>query len=318
MEYDAAGNLVQVSHDRVGTVSDHTECFSYDARARLLSAYTVSVGGCAGTGSLGGPGAYDDVYVTDEIGNLTQGPAGGYVYPVSGAGVDRPHAPTVAGGVAMVWNGDGTLASRTAGGVSSVFSWDAFNRLTQVSAVSGDQAMVYGAGGERVLMKDSAGVHLYLGGLAERHVAGGVTTNKRYYSIGSVMVAARSKVGAAAPAVEYLLGDVRGSVAMTVTAGAATTMEQWYSPYGKVRAGDTTAVTSRGYIGQHQDQTTGLNYLNNRYQDPATGVFLSVDPMVAVTGEPYLYGAGNPATLSDPSGLDPDTTESHLVVGFQA
>ena len=44
-------------------------------------------------------------------------------------------------------------------------------------------------------------------------------------------------------------------------------------------------------------------FLNNRYMDPATGVFISVDPMVAMTGEPYLYGSGSPTTLSDPSGL---------------
>ena len=45
-------------------------------------------------------------------------------------------------------------------------------------------------------------------------------------------------------------------------------------------------------------------FLNNRYMDPQTGIFLSVDPLVAKTGEPYLYAAGNPTTLSDPSGLE--------------
>jgi len=49
----------------------------------------------------------------------------------------------------------------------------------------------------------------------------------------------------------------------------------------------------------------GLNYLNNRYQDPGLGAFVSVDPLVGKTGTPYLYGNGNPTTLSDPSGLDP-------------
>jgi len=44
-------------------------------------------------------------------------------------------------------------------------------------------------------------------------------------------------------------------------------------------------------------------FLNNRYQDPAAGVFVSVDPLVGQTGHPYLYANGNPTTLSDPSGL---------------
>ncbi len=45
-------------------------------------------------------------------------------------------------------------------------------------------------------------------------------------------------------------------------------------------------------------------FLNNRYHDPQLGVFISVDPLVAQTGEPYLYGSANPTTLSDPSGLE--------------
>jgi len=49
-------------------------------------------------------------------------------------------------------------------------------------------------------------------------------------------------------------------------------------------------------------------FLNNRHYDPTTGVFVSVDPLVEITGEPYIYGAANPVTNSDPSGLDPDTS----------
>lgn len=46
-----------------------------------------------------------------------------------------------------------------------------------------------------------------------------------------------------------------------------------------------------------------LGYLNNRYYDPTVGVFLSVDPLVSSTGDPYLYANGNPTTLRDPGGL---------------
>jgi len=44
-------------------------------------------------------------------------------------------------------------------------------------------------------------------------------------------------------------------------------------------------------------------FLNNRHYDPTTGVFVSVDPLVTKTMEPYIYGAANPVTYSDPSGL---------------
>jgi hypothetical protein len=46
-------------------------------------------------------------------------------------------------------------------------------------------------------------------------------------------------------------------------------------------------------------------YLHARYQDPATGLFLSVDPLVDTTGEPDLYASGKPTTVADPSGLEP-------------
>jgi RHS repeat-associated protein len=55
----------------------------------------------------------------------------------------------------------------------------------------------------------------------------------------------------------------------------------------------------------------GIDYLNNRHYDPTTGVFLSVDPLVAKTMQPYIYGAANPATMTDPTGLDPDTSATN-------
>ncbi len=39
-----------------------------------------------------------------------------------------------------------------------------------------------------------------------------------------------------------------------------------------------------------------------RYYDPSTAQFISVDPAVAQTGEPYAYADDDPANLSDPTG----------------
>ena len=44
-------------------------------------------------------------------------------------------------------------------------------------------------------------------------------------------------------------------------------------------------------------------FLNNRYYDPTLARFISVDPLVAMTGEAYSYGGNNPVANSDPSGL---------------
>ena len=52
------------------------------------------------------------------------------------------------------------------------------------------------------------------------------------------------------------------------------------------------------------DRVAPVVFLNNRHYDPTTGIFVSVDPLVTITGQPYIYGAANPITLSDPSGLE--------------
>lgn len=47
----------------------------------------------------------------------------------------------------------------------------------------------------------------------------------------------------------------------------------------------------------------GIIYLQNRYYDPATGQFLSVDPEVRSTPQPYAYATGNPVSQTDPTGM---------------
>ncbi len=43
--------------------------------------------------------------------------------------------------------------------------------------------------------------------------------------------------------------------------------------------------------------------LVGRYYDPATGQFLSVDPLVESTQQPYQYSNDDPVNLKDPTGL---------------
>jgi RHS repeat-associated protein len=92
-----------------------------------------------------------------------------------------------------------------------------------------------------------------------------------------------------------------------VQAGTTTVQRARYLPYGQVRGPANQMPTDRGFLNQIEDDATGLTYLNNRYHDPAFGHFISVDPLVARTGEPYIYASANPTTLSDPTGLDPDS-----------
>ena len=100
----------------------------------------------------------------------------------------------------------------------------------------------------------------------------------------------------------YLYTDQLGSVRMEVSATGAVIGSQSYSDYGTVSSTSGTDPTPFGFAGGYTD-ATGLIYLINRYYDPATGQFVSVDPLVGVTGAAYGYAGGNPVSNVDPHGL---------------
>jgi hypothetical protein len=54
----------------------------------------------------------------------------------------------------------------------------------------------------------------------------------------------------------------------------------------------------------------------NRYYDPSTAEFLSIDPKVAETGQPYSFTADDPLNASDPLGLMVDG--QYMVAGNSA
>jgi RHS repeat-associated protein len=58
----------------------------------------------------------------------------------------------------------------------------------------------------------------------------------------------------------------------------------------------------RDTLGGYTDPD-GLIYLVNRYYDPATGQFTSLDPEISMTGQPYTYANDNPVNAKDPNGL---------------
>ncbi len=66
--------------------------------------------------------------------------------------------------------------------------------------------------------------------------------------------------------------------------------------------GGLTSVIPFGYAGGYTDPD-GLIYLINRYYNPQTGQFISVDPRFAQTLDAYVYAGDNPVSATDPSGL---------------
>jgi RHS repeat-associated protein len=85
---------------------------------------------------------------------------------------------------------------------------------------------------------------------------------------------------------EQVAGDVAGLQALSYRVGAPT----WS------RRNPTASFAG--------PSTPRSPYLVNCYYDPSTGQFLTVDPLVDQTGQPYAYVEGNPITTTDPTGAD--------------
>jgi RHS repeat-associated protein len=101
--------------------------------------------------------------------------------------------------------------------------------------------------------------------------------------------------------VEYLRHDQQGSTRLLTSSTGKVEGKCSYSAYG-IPDCEGSATTPLGYDAQYTSQDTGLIYMRARTYDPATAQFLSVDPFVALTGEPYSFGEDNPINKADPSG----------------
>lgn len=92
---------------------------------------------------------------------------------------------------------------------------------------------------------------------------------------------------------------MRGVVTSSGSLGASVDYDAWGNPE---TAGGLSSYTPFGFAGAYTDPSSVI-YLINRYYDPATGQFLSVDPLADETGEPYAYAGDDPLNETDPSGM---------------
>jgi RHS repeat-associated protein len=100
----------------------------------------------------------------------------------------------------------------------------------------------------------------------------------------------------------YLHHDQQGSTRL-LTYWQHGEIAGWktYGPYGNTleTAGDPTLL---GYDGQLTDEETGLAWLGARKYDTNTAQFMSIDPAIEYTGEPYSYVGDDPENGKDLSG----------------
>lgn len=126
---------------------------------------------------------------------------------------------------------------------------------------------------------------------------------------GDELVATVETVGAVVTPY-YIHTDHLGSTQI-VTASNGTRSETLdYFPFGDVRLNVKTGSfdSSRKYIGEEGDDSTGLNYLNARYYNSKTGRFLSQDSVFLSIGNTRevesITGLKLDQYISDPQGMN--------------
>jgi RHS repeat-associated protein len=100
----------------------------------------------------------------------------------------------------------------------------------------------------------------------------------------------------------YYHEDQLGSVRVLTDQSGAVQASYSYDSYGNATSATGTTVNPYRYAGQVQDAESGLYYLRARYYDPATAQFISSDPIVSLTRQPYVYAENSPQDEADPSG----------------
>jgi RHS repeat-associated protein len=102
----------------------------------------------------------------------------------------------------------------------------------------------------------------------------------------------------------FLHTDQLGSVRVTTDEDGVVRGTKTFTAFGRLASTSGDPATPFGFTGNWTDPLTGFVHLRAREYDPVTGQFLTVDPKVEVTLQPYTYADNNPLQLTDHTGLD--------------
>ncbi|MFI6939411.1 RHS repeat domain-containing protein [Streptomyces sp. NPDC050418] len=336
--YDLAGKITEIREQANGQTAQ-SQCFKYDALARLTNAYTRAAGGdCAAVASdFKGPAPYQTAYTHDRIGNLqsvTDTDAAGkqtkrdYLYPGyddSGAwttpNADQPHGVrkinnTVTGGAAtsdtFTYNADGQMTKRAepGAGKNTDYTWTKLGQLATVKTTKSTGSELtrytYDADGNLLVRTTPSETVVNLGATELTTTDGKTVTATRHYTCGGSAVAMRT-TGPNGGTVTYLMADGQASTQLSVDATTAAFERRRYTPFGDERSGTLPEGTDRGFLGKTEDTSTGLSLLGARAYDPKLGRFLSPDPLQFPYSPQLLsafsYTHNDPINFSDPTGM---------------
>jgi len=217
----------------------------------------------------------------------------------------------------LCWTGSssGSCGSPPIG--ATTYSYDARGNRTQITPPSGAATTLSYDLANRLIGYGSNASYGYNGdGLRMSKTLSSTTTQFVWDPAGSLPLLTKDSstayvYGPNGLALEQINGstalwihhDRIGSTRMLTDSAGATQASLTYDAYGAITSSSGAASTPLRFAGEYQDAESGLYYLRARYYDQVTGQFLTRDPSVSQTLQPYAYAAGNPINVLDPSGL---------------
>jgi len=341
-EYDDAGRLTRIQHDRGGSWVAHA--YTYDENYRVTSYQNLIP-----SGNWDDPVTYtyDDTnqLLSDETWN-----AGGtgwnsptsnqYEYDLAGNRTEKDGtAQTIDDGNRVTDDGtytydydeEGNLVKRTdADGNERILEYDYRNRLVSVkdyigTASSGtlrqEVRYEYDTFNRRVARwVDTNGdgtsnleeFYVYDGDdvvldfVDANGAAGGLSpTLKTRYLHGPAVDQILAQEDESTGGVLWMLTDQLGSVRDIVNHSGEGISHISYDAFGNVVGGTGVLLTRYLWTGREFDSVTGLQYNRNRWYDPTLGRWLSEDPIGFDGGDYTLtrYVSNDPVSSLDPFGL---------------
>jgi RHS repeat-associated protein len=211
------------------------------------------------------------------------------------------------------WDANGNLASKTEGSGYTGYSYDAENRLIEVrqgatqASAQVVASYVYDSSGNRIAKTVNGQTTRFLVDssplLAQILEETAPTGEKMLYIRGAGLIA-RSRQSASS----YVYADHLGSTRLIADAEGGATLSVAYDAFGLLVAQAGSALGAFRFAGEYFDAETGFAYHRARYLDPASGRFITQDPLSGAMAKPialnhYLYASANPVDNIDPTGL---------------
>ena len=203
---------------------------------------------------------------------------------------------------------------------STTYAWTSFGQLQAVSSPTLTSTYGYDARGLRVMVSSTTSSGTTSAMASYDTIDGGsipemLTDGTNDYVYGPLVMGGAAPVeqfsvptsSNPSPTPSFCFSTPSGVQAVvTQAAGSpASSLSELatYAVTGIRSVGSTSVATPFGFQGAYQDPT-GLDYLYNRSFDPSSAQFLSVDPKLLTTEDPYSLDGGDTLNMSDPLGLE--------------